>query len=82
MKKVAFLSMDSLNGFSCYDHMLFKPLNKLGWNAEEVSWKDKKINWSEYDSVIVRSAWDYQDNPDEFVKSFGKNKQIQNRSFQ
>lgn len=64
--------MDSLNGFSCYDHMLFKPLNKLGWNAEEVSWKDKKINWSEYDSVIVRSAWDYQDNPDEFVKVLEK----------
>lgn len=68
MKKVAFLSMDSLEGFSCYDHLLYDPLNKLGWKAQQVSWKSNDIDWNEYDSVIVRSTWDYQDDPEKFSK--------------
>ncbi len=68
MKKVAFLSMDSLEGFSCYDHLLYEPLNKLGWKAQQVSWKSKDIDWNDYDSVIVRSTWDYQDEPEKFLK--------------
>lgn len=60
--------MDSLEGFSCYDHLLYDPLNKLGWKAQQVSWKSNDIDWNEYDSVIVRSTWDYQDDPEKFSK--------------
>jgi len=60
--------MDSLEGFSCYDHLLYEPLNKLGWKAQQVSWKSKDIDWNDYDSVIVRSTWDYQDEPEKFLK--------------
>lgn len=60
--------MDSLEGFSCYDHLLYEPLNKLGWKAQQVSWKSKDIDWNDYDSVIVRSTWDYQDESEKFLK--------------
>lgn len=68
MRKVAFLSMDSLEGYSCYDDLVIKPLGKLGWQVEIVSWKSKKITWKDYDCVIVRSTWDYQDSPKEFIE--------------
>jgi len=66
MKKVVFLSMDSLAGFMCYDWLAFEPLEKLGWQAEEISWKKPDVEWDKYDAVIVRSTWDYQSDPLKF----------------
>ncbi len=68
MRKVAFLSMDSLEQFECYDELLIEPLKKFEWHAETISWKTKNVDWREYDCVIVRSTWDYQNYVDEFIK--------------
>ncbi|PAU95744.1 hypothetical protein CK503_01405 [Aliifodinibius salipaludis] len=68
MKYCAFLSMDNLDDFEVYDHLLFKPLKELGWQAEEVSWRNENIDWDSYDAVIIRSPWDYQDDPQTFLK--------------
>jgi len=67
MKKCVFLSMDNLEEFECYDQLLVEPLLKAGWQVEEISWRKKDVNWSDYDVVIIRSPWDYQDNPDAFL---------------
>lgn len=65
-KKVAFLSMDSLKNFYTYDKLLFEPLKTLGWIAEEISWRNEKVNWSDFEAVIVRSTWDYQNDLEKF----------------
>ncbi len=65
--KVALLSMDNLDDFVCYDELLIEPLNKLGWEVEVVSWRAKE-NWNRFDVVIVRSTWDYQDEPERFME--------------
>ncbi|MDQ7048297.1 MAG: hypothetical protein Q9M92_01655 [Enterobacterales bacterium] len=67
MKHCALLTMDDLSDFECYDHLINPPLNKLGWQVEDVSWKNKQVNWNNYDAVIVRSPWDYQEHLDEFI---------------
>ncbi|TYP94951.1 glutathione synthetase, ATP-grasp domain [Fodinibius salinus] len=67
MKRCAFLSMDSLAEFESYDHLLHKPLKKMGWTAEEVSWRNTNINWNQFDAVIIRSPWDYQNDPKDFL---------------
>lgn len=67
MKKVVLLTMDSLEGFECYDHLLFEPLSELGWQAEEISWRKDNVNWDDFDAVIVRSTWDYQSDPQKFL---------------
>lgn len=67
MKKIALLSCDSLEGFVCYDDMLIDPFRKAGYDAEAVSWR-ANVDWSAFESVIVRSTWDYQDDPDAFLK--------------
>lgn len=68
MKRCAFLSMDNYEDFEVYDHLLFDPLKALGWHAEEVSWRSTTVNWNSFDAVIIRSPWDYQDDPEAFMQ--------------
>ncbi|SHF05145.1 hypothetical protein SAMN05443144_10564 [Fodinibius roseus] len=68
MKKCAFLSMDSLDGYECYDHLLFDPLAERGWSAEEVSWRNGQVDWNRFDVVLIRSPWDYQQDPQKFFR--------------
>lgn len=67
MKQVAILTMDSLEDFFAYDYMLDKPMRRAGWQTHHVSWRDEQVDWNNYDVVIVRSPWDYQDDPDAFL---------------
>jgi glutathione synthase/RimK-type ligase-like ATP-grasp enzyme len=66
-KRAALLSTDNLENFFTYDKLLIEPMKNIGWIAEEVSWRNKNINWSDYDAVIVRSTWDYQNDSEKFV---------------
>lgn len=72
LKKVVLLSMDSLKNFHTYDHLLVEPMKTQGWLAEEISWRNEKVNWSEYDAVIVRTTWDYQNDLEKFVSVLEK----------
>lgn len=67
MKTCALLSMDNLDVFEVYDHLLFEPLKEVGWHAEKVSWRSNNVNWDSYDSVIIRSPWVYQMDPQTFL---------------
>ena len=78
MSKVALLSCDSLEGFVCYDDLLIVPFAKEAYEVDIVSWKSA-VNWNEYESVIVRSTWDYQKDLDSFVSVL---EQIENSSAQ
>ncbi|MFD2167871.1 RimK family alpha-L-glutamate ligase [Thalassotalea euphylliae] len=67
MKRCAILTMDSLDDFEAYDDLLEKPLAELGWQMEMVSWREPNVNWDQYDAVVIRSPWDYQDDADAFM---------------
>ena len=68
MRKCAILSMDNLDDFGVYDHLLDQPLQALGWQTEVVSWRSPSVNWSDYEVVIIRSPWDYQDDMASFLQ--------------
>jgi glutathione synthase/RimK-type ligase-like ATP-grasp enzyme len=67
MKKCILLSMDNLHQLECYDRLIIEPLKQLGWHATEVSWRNKDVDWNDYDAVIIRSTWDYQEDCDAFL---------------
>ena len=67
MKSCAFLTMDSLGGYVCYDEMLIEPFQNIGWSVESVSWRDTSANWNAFNTVIIRSPWDYHDDPEAFL---------------
>lgn len=68
MKQCAFLTMDSLEEFVSYDHLLVEPLAELGWEVTEFSWRDEEADWNTCDVVLIRSPWDYQDDPARFME--------------
>ena len=68
MKKCAFLSMDSLEDFVCYDELLIEPFRLAGWHVDTISWKEDNVDWNQYDVLNIRSTWDYQNDYIAFVK--------------
>lgn len=67
MKACAFLTMDNLDDFESYDHLLVEPFADLGWKTDFVSWRKENVDWNAYDAVIIRSPWDYQHDPEAFM---------------
>lgn len=59
--------MDSLEDFFVYDDLLIEPFANAGYSIDTVSWRNADFDFSEYESVIVRSPWDYQQAPAAFM---------------
>lgn len=68
MRKCAILSMDSLADFEAYDDLIDQPMFALGWQTEVVSWRNSSVDWSDYEVVVIRSPWDYQDDMVSFIQ--------------
>ena len=68
-KRLCFLSMDGCDNFEIDDHLAIPPLKKLDWKVDTVSWKAKDHDWKGYDAVIIRSTWDYQNHPNDFLNT-------------
>jgi hypothetical protein len=64
--------MDSLEDFFAYDQLTYRPLARLGWEVDEISWRNEDARWDDYDLVVIRSPWDYQSDPERFVKVLRK----------
>lgn len=67
MPKCVFLTISNTEGWFIDDDLVHEPLKKLGWQIKNIPW-DKETDWNEYDLVIIRSPWDYQDHLDQFFK--------------
>ena len=60
--------MDSLDGFVAYDNLVRDILQQRGIAVDEISWRANDVDWSLYDMVVIRSPWDYQHAPDDFLR--------------
>ncbi|MBC8478984.1 MAG: hypothetical protein H8D46_00855 [FCB group bacterium] len=67
-KRCAFLSLESLADFECYDHLLLGPLGELGWSVQEIPWRTAGADWDQFDAVLIRSTWDYQNDAAAFLE--------------
>lgn len=59
MKKCVFLTLDEPGDYVIDDEYAIEPLGALGWQVSELSWRQTRYAWSEFDLVIIRSTWDY-----------------------
>lgn len=66
MKKVGIVSCDKWKGKIKEDLMLQQSLLESGIITDLVSWQDSTINFSEYDCLILRSVWGYQNDYEQF----------------
>jgi Glutathione synthase/Ribosomal protein S6 modification enzyme (glutaminyl transferase) len=74
--------MDSLAGYTSDDELAIAPLNDLGWDVETVSWRDETTDWNAFELVVVRTPWDYHNDPKAFLavlrKIDGSNARLEN----
>ncbi|MFL6138552.1 MAG: RimK family alpha-L-glutamate ligase [Frankiaceae bacterium] len=47
--------------------ILLPALADAGWDASARSWHDSSVDWSAFDVVLLRSCWDYVDDPAGFL---------------
>ncbi|HSR40842.1 MAG TPA: hypothetical protein VLL48_01690 [Longimicrobiales bacterium] len=66
-KACAFLTTEELDGFVVDDELAVEPLRALGWTVHHVPWRREEA-WDRFRIVVIRSPWDYQDDPDEFLR--------------
>ncbi len=66
MRHCAFLTMNNIGGHITSDHLLVEPMTAAGWQVEMVPWQ-AKINWNQYELVIIRTPWDYHDFQQQFL---------------
>ena len=71
-KKCALLTIEDLSNFESYDDLLIDPLKLLGWECIFVPWESKSVDWDDFDAVIIRSTWDYQQKENLFFKTLAK----------
>ncbi len=63
---IAFLTTDDLHGHVSDDQLAVAPLQQLGWQVVFVSWR-QPTDWRRFAGVVIRTPWDYTDEPDAFV---------------
>ncbi len=70
MRRCAFLTVDmgTLEDFVCDDELAYAPLRDLGWEVEAVPWRRRGVDWDRFDAVVIRSTWDYQEDPQAFLQ--------------
>ena len=71
MRRCAFLTLDDPTGYVIDDDLTYEPLRELGWGVELVPWRRPAVAWDAYEAVVIRSTWDYTEDPDSFVAVLG-----------
>lgn len=64
--RIALLSIEDLSDFVADDELLIEPLRRLGHVAEFVPWQ-AAVDWRNYDGVVIRTTWDYQNHLPAFM---------------
>jgi hypothetical protein len=60
--------MNSLAGYTSDDDLTIAPLAELDWDVSTVSWRDETVDWNDFEIVVVRTPWDYQNDPADFLE--------------
>ena len=66
MTSVALVTCRRLPQLSPDDHLLERELRNRGIDVHPVLWDDPSVDWPAFDSVVIRSTWDYHKRIDEF----------------
>ncbi|MBK9732440.1 MAG: hypothetical protein IPO83_14390 [Chitinophagaceae bacterium] len=64
--QVAFVTYSKFPDLTEDDQLLMHYLVQKNITVSPVQWDDKTINWQQFDTIILRSMWDYFERPHEF----------------
>jgi glutathione synthase/RimK-type ligase-like ATP-grasp enzyme len=63
---IAFVTSTAHGDLTPDDHLAVAVLAERGARVTAAIWNDAGIDWGSFDSIIVRSTWDYHKNADQF----------------
>jgi glutathione synthase/RimK-type ligase-like ATP-grasp enzyme len=72
MRRCAFLTLEDSTGYVIDDELAYAPLAALGWRVDAIPWQRPRVEWRAYDAVVIRSTWDYVNDPDAFLDVLGE----------
>jgi glutathione synthase/RimK-type ligase-like ATP-grasp enzyme len=64
--RLALVTYSGLPALSADDRLLLPPLAERGIRAEPAAWDDPAVAWASYDTLVVRSTWNYHTAVDAF----------------
>src|SRR5881392_1816794 len=67
MKRIALATSAKLPTLNDDDRLLIPALAQLGLGAVPAVWDSPEMCWEEFQSVVVRSCWDYHHRLEEFL---------------
>jgi hypothetical protein len=67
----AFLTIADLSDFVSDDELAMELLRERGWRVEHVPWNEDR-DWSQFDLAVIRTTWNYQQNPALFLRTLGE----------
>lgn len=68
-KHIAFLTLQNPQGFFIYDELTIPFFQDRGVQVQVLPWNHINIDWNNFDLVIIRSTWDYQQYISAFLRT-------------
>lgn len=78
-RSIAFATCSTYPGLAEDDRSLAAALSASGHRVEAAAWDDPAIDWTRYDTVIIRSTWNYHLHPQAFLAWLSRLKGLQLR---
>jgi glutathione synthase/RimK-type ligase-like ATP-grasp enzyme len=72
MRRCAFLTLEDPTGYVIDDELAYPPLAALDWRVDTLPWQHRDADWHAYDAVVIRSTWDYVNDPAAFLDVLGE----------
>jgi glutathione synthase/RimK-type ligase-like ATP-grasp enzyme len=72
IKNLAWVTTRAAHGRDEDETAVVAALGLAGCAVEIVNWDDKTVNWSKFNRVVLRSAWDYPERLTEFLTWFDR----------
>jgi hypothetical protein len=67
MTKIGLATCAEVPDLTADDRLLLDELRRRGADARAVVWDDPAVSWTTFDSVMIRSCWDYHLQPGQFL---------------
>jgi len=68
-KRCAYLTMNDLSAFVSDADDTLPAMAELGWEVDYVPWRQEDVDWDGYAMVYVCTPWDYQDDPEAYLRA-------------
>lgn len=63
---IAFVTSAAYRDLTPDDHLAVAALAERGAKVTAAVWNDRSVDWSRFDSIVIRSTWDYHEHPDQY----------------